>query len=431
MTSPSKILIVALHEANDFARVYEYVVSDGTRVVTYHLSDSSQDIDEETCRHSFSLSPERQRLYGESFDALWRMAGDEECRLGIDRDSYMVAALAFIESGDFDGGYFGLGSDFDETLRPLCKDAPRIKSEDAFALLSHFIPKVLWTYGMNYAARSNDLSALAEKLLRAETKKAPELKKVSLGSYPQTRVTDPNLIEELDGWFGYDTSEWRGYGYSAKDYEGDYMFYRDVEWEGAEYRGVVIKEFRPDSHGENIARNDHSVQELCGWERNKIYWFRWEPIEWYLVEDGETMTLLSVKVLDAEAMAEDTYYGNFDYCCDSHLRIWLREFFVPQALTYEKVESAEIPDAEEYRRYLPQKALRKPVCTDYASVKGFLDRPSEKWIDPFVWTSTYMDMTNRMVSVMLDGTILDYMDENYGYTTYVFGGVQPIVKIRK
>ena len=40
-------------------------------------------------------------------------------------------------------------------------------------------------------------------------------------------------------------------------------------------------------------------------------------------------------------------------------------------------------------------------------------------------------MTNRMVSIALDGTVMDFMEENYGFVTYVFGGVQPIIKLQK
>ena len=430
MTCPSKILLVAMHESNDVASVYEYVLCDGRYVVTYHHDGVTQDCDMDHCRRDFSLSKERQELYAEAYDAFSRMAEDEDCHIGVKYDSYKVIAVAFLEKSPQNLHYFDLGNDFDTHLSPLCEDAPRIKSDDAFALIAHFIPKPLWLYGMNFAARSNDLNEKAIELLQAKKLEPPTLEKTTLGTYPQSKVSDPSLIKELDERFG-DIKQWQGFGYHANDYEGDYMFYRDVEWEGEKYRGVLIKEFRPDSYGENVARNFRSVQEYCGFKRDVIYWFRFDPIEWYVFEEGDTRTLISVKVLDAEAMAADIRNGQFDYDADSIMPLWLREKFVALALPSSKVDSAIIPSAKDYLRYLPKKSMRKPIATDYALAKGFLDRESEKWIDPFVWTSTYMGMTNRMVAITLDGTILDFMEENHGFITYVFGGIQPMIKIQK
>ena len=72
-------------------------------------------------------------------------------------------------------------------------------------------------------------------------------KTVQLGAYPQSAVTDPALLQTLNGL----ELEWISYGYySGNNFFGsakasDCMQYADVEWNGTRYRAVTASDYRP------------------------------------------------------------------------------------------------------------------------------------------------------------------------------------------
>ena len=81
-------------------------------------------------------------------------------------------------------------------------------------------------------------------------------------------------------------------------------------------------------------------------------------------------------------------------------------------------------------RRAKRKIQRKPRPTDYALIKGYLPDLRSRGNDfPFVWTSTFMEGLNRMVTISKDGSIIDFHSENHGYIDYVYGGVQPSLTI--
>ena len=65
---------------------------------------------------------------------------------------------------------------------------------------------------------------------------------LELGSYPQSKVEDENLLGELNSL----ELDWKSYNYLANNEFGDFGLYCDIEYEGNIYRAVRLTENRPD-----------------------------------------------------------------------------------------------------------------------------------------------------------------------------------------
>ncbi len=185
---------------------------------------------------------------------------------------------------------------------------------------------------------------------------------VTFGTYPQSMVTDEQLIAELNSlsldWVSYGYYYWSYSGgvanYFIKSVEKDWMKYVDIEHNGGKYRGVLIEQYRQlmNPHYEDI-----TSQKELGFELNKIYWFKYEPLVWRVVDSDEGI-LISEYVIDSQQMNESYYYSHSadeansirytdtgekilahvgDYS-QSSLRIWLNETFVKTAFSHEEQE---------------------------------------------------------------------------------------------
>lgn len=150
-----------------------------------------------------------------------------------------------------------------------------------------------------------------------------EIKEVTLGSYPQSRVTDEKLIEKLNK--AAESAEWIYY----TDYTGDgenfgtmkpdkLMKYVDVAIAGSDetewkyegmYRGVVIEKYRPITTC-SISSAGTSFQDDNGYiinDEKSAYWFKYEPITW-IVTDENIGALYCDKVIDAKPFNYNMYY---------------------------------------------------------------------------------------------------------------------------
>ncbi len=180
---------------------------------------------------------------------------------------------------------------------------------------------------------------------------------IEFGSYPQSRVadTETELLVALEGV----EKQWNSYGYytgSGTSHDGkmkasDYMQYADIEYENARYRAVKFSQYRPHetymtSSAENINQTD---QDDNGYELNKVYYFKFEPLKWKVIDPDEGY-VMCVDVIDAQAYnnfilyreSDDKYY-NSDACDvfasdweSSSLREWLNKDFYNTAFTSEE-----------------------------------------------------------------------------------------------
>lgn len=101
---------------------------------------------------------------------------------------------------------------------------------------------------------------------------------IELGEYPQTEVTDYSLTAQLNALGGGST----------------------VYFEGERYKRVYFDEYTP-STPDLPAHEDYSYQDDNGYYKQTVYWFRYEPIRWRVLNNtnGELL-MISEKILDAK-----------------------------------------------------------------------------------------------------------------------------------
>ena len=178
---------------------------------------------------------------------------------------------------------------------------------------------------------------------------------IKFGNYPQSQVKDEALINKLNDL----DFRWKSYGY----YEGtdipdgkmgpaDKMKYADVILDGAKYRAVKLTAYRPAYTFNKWDTSSGSVQEEYGLVPHEIYWFKFEPINW-IVLDPEKGLVLSESILDSQPYHnfiigtlneengdyEAPYYGDsgktthITNYSTSSIRQWLTEDFYNTAFT--------------------------------------------------------------------------------------------------
>lgn len=199
-----------------------------------------------------------------------------------------------------------------------------------------------------------DTAPLGALTLRASAKTIGEYKQgdlVTFGWYPQIEVTDSAMIASLNAA----TQTWQSYGYySGTGMEDgqmtakDYMQYCDVLLGGAKYRGVKFSQYRPRrTGGTSYSNNQYHIayQYDNGYYTNTTYWFRYEPLEWRVLDPAAGLVLCEM-IIDSQPYnsyalrsgtdaygyiacwgdAGKTHYAN-NYA-ESSLRQWLnRDFY--------------------------------------------------------------------------------------------------------
>ncbi len=167
---------------------------------------------------------------------------------------------------------------------------------------------------------------------------------IAYGSYPQTRVTDEKLLAALNAADG----TWVSYGYYLKNQPDDYMQYKDVELDGEKYRAVQFSTYRPQKTYDAAYKpgsENGAEQYTNGYFANTVYWFRYEPLTWRVLDATYEKNLLvfAMSVLDAQPFAQK---GN-DYAA-SVIRTWLNDSFVRTAFSADEtafLKEAALADA--------------------------------------------------------------------------------------
>lgn len=183
---------------------------------------------------------------------------------------------------------------------------------------------------------------------------------IEFGSYPQSKVTDESLISQLDGI----SKEWISYDYCIKSVSSDFMKYADVELNNEKYRAVTFSRFRP-AYADREPDETFSYQSINGYELNTIYYFKFEPVRWRIL-DPDSGLIMSEIILDAQPFVSSvkinksnpTGYqclnnsGNYasDYST-SEVREWLISSFYNSAFSAAEdslISSVEIKDNNSY-----------------------------------------------------------------------------------
>ena len=179
---------------------------------------------------------------------------------------------------------------------------------------------------------------------------------ISLGRYPQSKVSEETLIASLNESAGElptieDKKSWTDYGYYSEGKISSYMYYIDIDTnqdDQMDYRGVYMTSYRP--HTTELASSeDNSIQDDNGYLINNVYWFKYEDISWeVIVKDSSKALIVSDLIIDSQDYnyRTDTHKGDQDYQGNttdefirsnnymySYIRTWLNTSFYQTAFS--------------------------------------------------------------------------------------------------
>jgi len=269
-------------------------------------------------------------------------------------------------------------------------------------------------------------------------------KMIEFGTYPQTEIEDPILISKLnqlipdkpsyDSLNGWDSLE---YFYNGKI--SDYFLYKDVISSNEKYRAIVSLKLRPFL---TTFEKSYLNKKM---EINKIYWFKYEKIQWKVIkEDDNVQFLLSDKVLDSQPINNtvNDYKGipSNDYS-NSYIRYWLNKKFYNWAFSVSdkktiidntnSIDNTNISkikdnvflidknDVEKYLGYINNR-LSKP--TDYAMYQGVYGIDSSDWFLRTKYENSDTDM------YYINGESGKIKEDLVIYTN---GGIVPAILLKK
>ncbi len=286
---------------------------------------------------------------------------------------------------------------------------------------------------------------------------------IVMGSYPQSEVEDVDILDALnDSVKGLpnngNSAGWTSYGYFVDGASSDYMWYKDTNLNGSKYRGVYLEAYRPIVSSSNPDSGEY--QSDNGIHLRRVYWFRFDPIEWKIVssQNGEWL-LVSNMILDSRefnSSSENVYFDEEvkypNNYAKSSIRDWLNSGFYNTAFTeLEKqiIQNSNVSNdiesqgtlysniryacedtrdrvfllsTEELTAYYGNTApesynsARLKNLTPYAMIQGA--------DDCYWWTRSPYCVGGKRAQVVFDGTINSYYDVD---STYV--GVVPSIKI--
>ncbi|HOJ45684.1 MAG TPA: DUF6273 domain-containing protein [Bacilli bacterium] len=171
------------------------------------------------------------------------------------------------------------------------------------------------------------------------------------GMYPQSKVTDSTVISTLNtsagGVEGLPTSgsnkSWTDYGYYISGSISSFMWYIDLINQNIEYRGVYFTTYRP-YYTTGTSSTSNSYQDDNGYTMSFVYWFKYEPITWRVLDvvSGKAFLMANL-VIDSQ----DYYYSTSNRTIsgatvypnnykESHIRSWLNDNFYNTAFTAEE-----------------------------------------------------------------------------------------------
>ena len=162
---------------------------------------------------------------------------------------------------------------------------------------------------------------------------------IEYGRYPQSMVTDTDLIYALNEIDPYDVN-WDSLGYYAAGIHGgmtptDAIRYTDVNYHGEMYRGVIFNDYKASNTWEDSGDN-FTVPFVP--TLNTVYWFKYEPLRWRVLDPDEGLVICE-SIIDARAYNDYLtldrywYYGDAaktylaSNYIESSIRAWLNDDF--------------------------------------------------------------------------------------------------------
>lgn len=281
---------------------------------------------------------------------------------------------------------------------------------------------------------------------------------IYFGQYPQSDVTDDAIASMLKMFIPAptetDNNVWTSYDYYIDGSVSNFMWYVDIDFNEGEfaqikdalgvdgkYRGVYFTSYRPYYVG-NSSSADYSYQDDNGYYTSKVYWFKYEPIKWQILEEnsGKALLLADIAIDSQEFYTDDfsrtvngetVYPNNYAY---STIRSWLNETFYNTAFNdHQKrlIEATTIDNSASSTGYTPNKyacentsdnvfllsyneaityltkdTARIRKSTDYAKSQGCFINTTNGYEETWWWLrSPFNDATNCVQDISLGGTV--------------------------
>ena len=198
---------------------------------------------------------------------------------------------------------------------------------------------------------------------------------VEFGSYPQSEVKDSSTLSVLRSY--EDGLNWVSYRYytGSDDWDGnmkpsDYMWYADETIGGQRYRAVKFSQYRPYLTGYTSSA-DKSWQDENGYHPDNIYWFKYEPLMWRVLDPNKGL-IMCESIIDSQAFSnhvfrdENNVFGkgkgeylnkSNEYASDwktSSLSSWLNSDFYNTAFTSSQQNKIKLTELENKSTYKSQ-----------------------------------------------------------------------------
>ncbi|MBQ3571837.1 MAG: hypothetical protein IJA15_03300 [Clostridia bacterium] len=172
---------------------------------------------------------------------------------------------------------------------------------------------------------------------------------IYFGYYPQTKVTDEELLVTLNQMVGAlptetDSADWIDYGYRRILVNNNpFMWYKDVKVGVDTYRAVYFSTARP---LQSYVSSNKGNQGSNGYYAGTVYWFRFDVIRWKVLErKQDRVFLISDLIIDSQCIYRSSAVRSEDVAIwpnnyeRSDLRAWLHSDFYNGAFTATQKES--------------------------------------------------------------------------------------------
>lgn len=164
------------------------------------------------------------------------------------------------------------------------------------------------------------------------------------GSYPQSEVLDKEIVNELNKLVTKlpnekESYDWTNFNYYDNNEIKSFMWFIDIDYNNVKYRGIYFTKIRygfTNREGYSFSDEERLFPNLL---KGTIYWFKFEPIKWMILnKTEEELLLISDLILDHQDYYHNEkeriingvkiYSNNWEY---SNIRKWLNNNFYNQA----------------------------------------------------------------------------------------------------
>ncbi|MBQ5969782.1 MAG: InlB B-repeat-containing protein [Clostridia bacterium] len=211
---------------------------------------------------------------------------------------------------------------------------------------------------------------------------------IMFGNYPQSQVSETTALKAAANratWKSYDYYIGTG-DYDGQMQSGDFMKYADFISGGIQYRAVTFTQYRPLNTSYRSYAGS-SYQDDNGYYINMTYYFKYEPLEWRVLDPSAGLVLCAA-IIDSQAYqnvvrksAADYYYiGSTSTFANNYakstIRTWLNNDFYNTAFNSAqkaKIKSTTINNdafSSESAQYSSPSTTDKIFLLSYSEAKN-------------------------------------------------------------